>query len=142
LIEVGNSVPVHEQSSISPSREPDVVLNIDPAWSLLVDARRNLGAMMGRIDTTPQAAEAINNWIGGGLAVLATFTDESAESLRDRLAAEVPIEPASADFYRVKRERPKPPPGAPKDLDIFSLTDEEREELGIILPQTQESSSN
>ena len=135
-IEVGGQSgdqPKLEESSVS-LQYPDTT----SAWNLLVEARQRILDARSRPDETSSSVDAINNWIGGGLAVLGSIMSESPQTLLDRLIQEVPNKEQEG-FFPVKRERPKPHPGAPKDLDISTLTDQEREELGIILPQVEES---
>jgi len=107
-------------------------------WPMLVDAREKLIDAMGNGSGTK--VTDTNNWIGGALAVAAVLTGNSAEALRDRLAAEVPMPErkspyeAMGEFRHVERERPKPHPGAQRPVDLSELSAEERAELGIVLP--------
>jgi hypothetical protein len=129
-IEVGGS----EQKPPSLVQSP----NRDAAWNLLVESRRALAQSVESNQVSPELVESANQWTGGGLAVLAAMTGDDPEVLRQRLMAEVPIK-TSSNFYHAERSRPRPHPGAQKSLDVSTLTDEEREELGIVLPQQLEA---
>lgn len=123
------------------ARKPDT----EKAWRILKDAQSNLhkADSGGQL----QAVDRITHWMGGGLAVLASITGETPEALRDRLIAEAGGDAesirVSADgtmsngkltLYPVKRERPAPPPGAPRPIYAEDLTVEERIEYGMTLP--------
>lgn len=131
-------------TAITPGAVDLPQLDREAAWAILTDARGNLNQAI----ESGQAhdVESINLWIGGGLAVLASLVGEPAEKLLEQLVAETPsnvefavVDPDNnvvtngrANFYSVKRERPAPPKGAPRPLAIEELTDEEREQLGIL----------
>lgn len=138
LLEVGQA----DSPRVITANEPAEVVvpakpTINAVWPMLVDARQKLiDAMANGADSK---VDSTNAWIGGALAMAGALTGESAEGLRDRLAAEVPI-PASdspysrmGEFRHVERTRPKPHPGAPRPVDPADLTPEERRELGIFL---------
>lgn len=164
LIEVGQQeVPAPPPGFSSPDEPspPSAAGSADQgkAWATLKDARVKMLEAQGRGDHSTVAQ--INGWIGGGLALMAEMTGENAASLLAKLAQEVPLavpamttsagnsltpnlvmEPgvpqavpgSNARFYPVKRERPDPPPGAPRALQPEDLTPEERAELGMFLP--------
>lgn len=141
LIEVGahGALPTFQAQTAdtTPATTP---ASRDAAWELLKDARKRLSNAMG--EGNAEDISSINNWIGGGVAVYAVLTDGNAEALLEKLREATPIESGTpgqipgvrANFYQVERERPKPPPGAPRPLNPEDLTQEERDELGIVLP--------
>jgi hypothetical protein len=145
LLEVGGT---EEESQSQPSVTPD---RRHIAWDTLKDARRKLANAISSGNT--RQSEDISQWIGGGLAVLASLTGEDAPSLLRSLEQAVPVSSpivavtpdgavkvpdSNATYVPVERARPKPPPGAPKKLDLTTLSEAEREELGIILPEDVE----
>lgn len=138
-IEVGDG---DSPRAIAPDKPVEVIEakpSLESVWPMLVDARHKL------IDAMANGADSkvsdTNSWIGGALAATAALIGTSGEELRDRLIAEVPSPTKTnpyqhmGEFRRVERRRPDPPPGAPRPVDPASLTPEEREELGIVLPE-------
>jgi hypothetical protein len=121
-------------------------------WSKLVDARGNMKSALDAGDS--KGGELAAQWIGGGLAIYGSMIGEDPRTLLNRLSDEVPIDPnavaprpgdlvkspdSEARFRAIERERPPPPPGAPKPIDPHDLTPEEREEYGIFLPEEMEA---
>ena len=114
------------------------------AWDLLKEARlKERAAIKGG---RPDEVEQIAAWVGGGIAIMAALLDEAPEALLVELKGEVPVAPfvppeemseteRRATFIPVERHRATPPPGAPRPLDMSTLTPEEREEMGIIMPE-------
>lgn len=119
-------------------------LHRDELWQQLLEARAGLKKQMET--GTSFDVDRINLWIGGALAALATLTGEDVTELNAKLQAEAPVgEPGPVNtsngrvtFVETKRERPKPPPGAPRDLDPHDLSEEERADLGIVLEDEEE----
>jgi len=135
-----------------PLAEPNVEVSRVRAWATLKDARSRMKNAVESGDTA--TAEQIAQWIGGGIVSLATMTEEDPKTLLERLTVAVPISTgqvapqpgdvvkspdSQARFRVVERERPAPPPGAPKAIDPRDLTPEEREEYGIFLPEEMEA---
>lgn len=130
------SAPV-ERAPEPPARP---TASLDSVWPMIVDARQKFvdawvaGADQDKITAT-------NNWLGGALATAAVLTGNSAEALMERVKAEVPTPEIAnpfegvAEFNHVERKRPEPPPGFQRPVDPADLTPEEREQLGVIMPE-------
>lgn len=142
-LEVGNPDSPRAITSDKPAEVVEPAKpSLDAVWPMLVDARHKM------IDAMANGADSkvadTNSWIGGALAAAAVLTGNSAEALRDRLLAEVPTPSFTSPYERlgefrsVERRRPSSPPGAPKPIDPATLTPEEREELGIVMPEASE----
>lgn len=118
------------------------------AWELLKDARKNLKQAQNSHNS--EKVVHIDNWVGGGVAVLAALTGKKPEEVLAKLVEETggnvamalgekpPMRSDRVSFHEVERTRPAPPPGAPKPLDLDSLTEEEILELGVIVPKFDE----
>lgn len=130
-----------KSKALAEARKPDTT----EAWQILKDAQKNLHK--ANDEGKYQTVDRITHWMGGGFAILAAITGEKASDLRDRLVAEaggdVDSVSIAADgtltngkltLYPAKRERPAPPPGAPRPIYPEDLTREERIEYGMTLP--------
>ena len=116
---------------------------VEKAWPILVEARRN--NIRALEDGDADTVEQINHWIGGALSMLSNVSGVSAVDLVARLNDEIPYIPKHdpRQFKHVeRRERPSPPPGAPRPVDVTTLTQEERDQLGIVLPDSAQEPSD
>jgi len=143
VLEVGMD-PGRQEEPPATLKAPEApAINQEGAWKLLVEARKNLIAAMTKMDV--ETIESINHWIGGAIAMLGAITGESPSSIQDRLSQQIPSPapppiPAGMQFAEVERSRPKPHPGAPRPVDMSTLTPEELERLGVTLAEEPSSS--
>jgi hypothetical protein len=137
LIEIGKPAAAFARNGLNLSTSAR-----EQAWTMLRDGRKNLAEATTGGNSFD--IDRINQWLGGAIAMFAVLTGENAEQVLSDLRAEVPIgsnvpAPSNVKFFDVERPRPDPHPGAPKPLDLESLSDEEREELGIIMPPSEDA---